>query len=221
MKVEKLLRWVIAFEFAALVIGVSSFFIISHKKPEPIEIVEAIEPEVIEEIKTRTPAEWEDLIQEVAYNEYKTKLSDDVAHEIYYFTRIWGNYYDIPVETVLAQIGQECWFKPNLVNKNSNGSKDYGVMMVNDAGITDYNNANWKNPVTAEQVQNDISIGIKVGCWNYANKRRILNIYEIETTEYNVLCAYNAGQGKVRKGTIPASTETYVSNVQYLKQKFF
>lgn len=223
MKVEKLLGWVVAFEFFALILSIAAFAVFGPQKKVEVIKETIIEPKVeISEERFRTNDEWASLLQEVAYNEYKTELSDEVASEMIFFARIWGNYYDVPLETLLAQMGQESWYVTGLVNsKNANGSKDYGVMMVNDTGITDYNNANWKNPVTPEQVQNDISTGIKVGCWNYSNKRRILEIYGIETSEYNILCAYNAGQGKVRKGTIPVKTQNYVANIQTLKTKFF
>ena len=228
MKTEKLLTLAIAFEFFVLALGGAIFIL--GKQHAPIENQKVVLPniELPREDKVvdlpveveKTTAQWAFQIQDVASDVWNYDVEYDIAEDIYIYSNIWAQFYDIDIETVLAQCGQESWFTPGLSPQNKNGTKDYGVMGVNDLGIIDFNNAHWKAPVTVEQVQHDINIGIMVGCWNYANKRRILEGWGIPATEENILYAYNGGQGRVRDNRVPEKTKKYYQDVQNIKTLF-
>lgn len=233
LKTEKLLTFAIVLEFVMILIGVVAFDVIIENKHAAnsvlTERVSLLSPDTPEQVFSekepiieveKTSAQWATQIQDVAKDTWNHKVSFDVAEDIFIFANLWSEHFDIDLETVLAQCGQESWFTPGLSPKNKNGTCDYGVMGVNDLGIIDFNNAHWKNPVTVEQVQHDINIGIMVGCWNYANKRRILEGWGVPTTEENILYAYNGGQGRVRENRVPEKTKKYYQDVQNLKTLF-
>lgn len=123
------------------------------------------------------------------------------------------NYSWLNCAIVYSIIENESEFKKGAYNdKNSNNSIDYGYMQINEISRIDYNNHH-EEKVTPEQLMNDTALNIKVGCWILNKKRERLIIYGIESTEENIIKAYNCGEGRVRDNDVPLSTEDYQKKV--------
>lgn len=124
------------------------------------------------------------------------------------------NYDWLKAALVYSIIESESEFKKYAHNNyNSNKTSDYSYMQVNDISIIDYNNHNWENPVTSEFVQNDTRINIMVGCWVLNKKRERLIKAGIEPTEENIVMAYNCGEKKVIRDSVPQCTIDYQKKV--------
>lgn len=123
------------------------------------------------------------------------------------------NYSWLNPAIVYSIIENESEFKKYAYNdKNSNNSVDYSYMQINEISRIDYNNHH-EEKVTPEQLMNDTALNIKVGCWILNKKRERLIIYGIESTEENIIKAYNCGEGRVRDNDVPLSTEDYQKKV--------
>ena len=84
---------------------------------------------------------------------------------------------------------------PLAVNVNKNGTKDLGIMQVNDFWFK----GDWKDP----------EINIRAGCQHI---KKIIEIPEI-TTYWIVAACYNAGTAWLQTGSPPASSLTYADRV--------
>lgn len=94
--------------------------------------------------ETTTP-EVEENFKEEFIPEYAIPLNKDIQKYLYNKCKE----YNVPYDLAIAVIKTESNFNPNLVHKNSNGSKDYGIFQINtinhkwlseELGITDFLN---------------------------------------------------------------------------------
>jgi len=94
---------------------------------EPCDTINIAEEEnIYEPVKTTIPEitleEEEEIIPE-----YDIPLNKDIQKYLYNKCKE----YNVPYDLAIAVIKTESNFNPNLVHKNSNGSKDYGLFQIN------------------------------------------------------------------------------------------
>lgn len=94
--------------------------------------------------------------------------------------------YGIPVTVLIAVAKTESGFKPDALNRNTNGSRDIGLMQINDIWL----------PTLAkfginEKALLDACTNLKVGAWILSNNAKKLG------WNWNAIGAYNVGCAKL------------------------
>jgi hypothetical protein len=102
--------------------------VLLNKKPKEIEVVvpELASSCYYEEIVLETPKE-EIQIEEEQMPEYKLRIDADLQKHIWNLCKE----HEVQYEIVLSIIKLESDFRANLINRNSDGSKDYGLVQMN------------------------------------------------------------------------------------------
>lgn len=110
--------------------------------------------------------------------------------------------YSVPVELLYAIAKVESNFNPQAMNRNTNGSADYGLMQINSSWFPQLQS---QFGITKERVISDSCTNVYIGAWilanNFRNKGRI----------WDSVGAYNAGFGINTRG----NRANYVSKVKY------
>lgn len=96
--------------------------------------------------------------------------------------------YDIPVSLLFSIIYVESSFNPEAVNRNSNGTYDYGLMALNNKTFCNY---------TREQLV-DPETNLKLGCEYLIKLKRRYKTWGEAVIHYNGLYARGAGSYMVR-----------------------
>lgn len=111
--------------------------------------------------------------------------------------------YAVPEELLRAIAQVESSNKPGAVNRNTNGSADYGLMQINSSWLTAL--AKWN--ITKDVLLMDACLNIKVGAWILANN--------IQRMGYNwdAIGAYNAGCRATNKTVCATKRNTYSNKV--------
>lgn len=160
-------------------------------------------------------------ILKIAYSYNGADITYSEAKLIYLSVEEELKKYDwLTSSLVYGVIEIESEFKKCAKNSNNNLSSDYSYMQINDISKTDYNNHNWENPVTVEELQNDTRVNIMVGCWVLNKKRERLIKAGIEPTEENIIMAYNCGESKVIRDRVPQCTIDYQKKVLISKANY-
>ena len=195
-----------------LIIILSLFLLFSCKNKEskieienfyPIKEVDKVLPKI-----DKRSSEIQKILEKA--EEYKNPLTYDEAEIIYESVQNEiKNYSWLYSALVYSIIEKESQYKKSAFNdKNKNNSVDYSYMQINEISRIDYNNHH-KEKITSEQLMNDTTLNIKVGCWILNRKRESLIRNEIEPTEENIIKAYNCGEHKVIGDCVPQSTIEY------------
>jgi soluble lytic murein transglycosylase-like protein len=104
--------------------------------------------------------------------------------------------YNVDPNLAIAVAAHESNFNPNAINSaNRNGTKDWGVMQLNDLTVKQFGVQNPLDPVE------NIDAGVKL-------LGQLSSKYSGDTT--NILWAYNAGSGSVSKGVMPSGVQSYI-----------
>jgi len=104
--------------------------------------------------------------------------------------------YNVDPNLAIAVAAHESNFNPNAINSaNRNGTKDWGVMQLNDITVKQFG---VQNPLDPAQ---NIDAGVKL-------LGQLSAKYDGDLT--NTLWAYNAGSGSVSKGVMPAGVQSYI-----------
>ena len=102
----------------------NNIILTNNNECDTINIAE--EENIYEPVKTTIPEitleEEEEIIPE-----YDIPLNKDIQKYLYNKCKE----YNVPYDLAIAVIKTESNFNPNLVHKNSNGSKDYGLFQIN------------------------------------------------------------------------------------------
>lgn len=96
--------------------------------------------------------------------------------------------YDIPVSLLFSIIYVESSFNPEAVNRNANGTYDYGLMALNSRTFSNY---------TREQLI-DPEINLKLGCEYLVKLKNRYKTWGEAVIHYNGLYARGAGSYLVR-----------------------
>ncbi|MGQ9615615.1 MAG: lytic transglycosylase domain-containing protein [Spirochaetota bacterium] len=96
--------------------------------------------------------------------------------------------YDIPVSLLFSIIYVESSFNPEAVNRNANGTYDYGLMALNSRTFSNY---------TREQLI-DPEINLKLGCEYLVKLKKRYKTWGEAVIHYNGLYARGAGSYLVR-----------------------
>lgn len=113
--------------------------------------------------------------------------------------------HNTPVALVYALIQKESNWDPKAVSpKNSNGSRDYGIMQLSSSNFEMFT---WKySPrycYTSRDLYDNLEAGIQYLCELYNR----FGSWEAAVT------AYNCGPGRYSTGKVPESTKMYVNDV--------
>jgi soluble lytic murein transglycosylase-like protein len=110
----------------------------------------------------------------------------------------------VPIWLIARVIEKESSWRDDVVNANSNGSYDYGIMQLNSSYLdyyswkfNDYKVIDYFNPYES------IKIGVKY----------LRFLYEVTGDWKSAVASYNCGLTKVRNNNIPKSTQRYVEDV--------
>jgi soluble lytic murein transglycosylase-like protein len=96
--------------------------------------------------------------------------------------------YDIPISLLLSIIYVESSFNPAAVNKNSNGTSDYGLMSLNSRTFKGY---------TDEQLY-DVEINLQLGCEFLVMLKEKYRTWGEAVIHYNGLYTKGAGSYMVK-----------------------
>lgn len=133
------------------------------------------------------------------YDKLREVIKDDefLTNAIYYTSTLK---LDLPV--FLATVKNESNFDRYAVNKNRNGTTDYGYCQLNNA----YNNL--KDPFDPKE---NIRVGSEYLQWCIKNTGNNIE---------NGLLAYNGGIGNFYRDTVPESTKKYAKRIMEQKKEF-
>lgn len=110
--------------------------------------------------------------------------------------------YSVPIELLYAIAKVESNFNPQAINRNTNGTTDYGLMQINSRWFPQLER---DFGISKERVINDSCTNVYIGAWilahNFRTKGRI----------WDSVGAYNAGFSSNTRGT----RANYVSKVKY------
>lgn len=164
------------------------------------------------EIKLEVP------IKAKTYLSAKVPLPEELQTYIWQLCKKEGLSYRV----VLSLIGLESEFNSNKVHVNKDGSKDYGIMQLNDGGTMQWlaNSAGIENFKWEDPKQN-----IHAGIWylNYLKDLWDDKTHTEEELTYLVLLSYNMGPGRAKtyvKKHQPTDWK-YIQVVYQRKHKLF
>lgn len=114
----------------------------------------------------------------------------------------------IPEYIVFALIDAESAGDAMCVNKNPNGTFDYGLMQLNSKYIGEYSwRYNDSRPIDPFDPRDNLKVGM----------RYLKRLFEVTGSWYLAVCAYNAGLSRVRAGKIPILTKKYARAIVFRK----
>lgn len=121
--------------------------------------------------------------------------------------------YGIPVSILYPLIYTESTFNPDAVNKNSDGSIDYGLMQLNSKYLKyfywKFNNNVAIDPMNARE-------NLRIGC------AYLLHLYNYTGSWRDAIWAYNAGPGNWEKRILPEKTKNKLKIIfsAYLRRDY-
>lgn len=110
--------------------------------------------------------------------------------------------YSVPLELLYAIAKVESNFNPQAINRNTNGSTDYGLMQINSRWFPELKN---RFGIPGERVINDHCTNVYIGAWILANN------FHSKGRIWDSVGAYNAGFASKNRGT----RANYVSKVKH------
>lgn len=127
---------------------------------------------------------------------YKIPLSKDLQQYTYNLAKKSK----VPYELVIALMSTESDFRANLVYRNDNGSRDYGLMQINTCHFKElkklgYNTGNILNP----------KVNIKAGVF------LLSRLYHITKNEHKAAMAYNFGFSGMKRVVSRGHMSSYYS----------
>ncbi len=185
---EKIILWV----FLSIMLGILStntFFNLNASKVDP-------------GVKTVTVVRYKQFLQREEIND---AIRDKINQGKKYFimniyadlvgdpslTQLITSYaleYDIPISLLLSIIYVESWFNPAAVNKNSNGTYDYGLMSLNSRTFKGY---------TDKQLY-DEETNLQLGCEFLVMLKEKYRTWGEAVIHYNGLYTKGAGSYMVK-----------------------
>lgn len=110
----------------------------------------------------------------------------------------------VPVKILDGVLHEESKYNPLAQNTNTNGSVDHGIAQLNGEFLADFqhfdNDGRPFDPYSPEEA-------IPVAA------RYLARLYRATGSWFDAVCAYNAGIGRVRRGTVPRRTWQYAERV--------
>jgi soluble lytic murein transglycosylase-like protein len=142
------------------------------------------------------------LILSIILNVYPPIETDRV--EIFLTAYIASVQYQIPPHYLTRLIERESNWDHTMVSSNSNGTKDYGLMQLNDKY---YDEFKWRYNHGKDFDPLNIRDSIRIGC------KHLSTMFKHTGTWEKAFSAYNAGLSRVRRNDIPTSTKKYVKYI--------
>jgi soluble lytic murein transglycosylase-like protein len=187
-KKEKIILWV----FLSIMLGIPStnmFFNLNASKVDPgVETVTVVRYKQFLQREEINDAVKDKINQGKKYfimNIYADLIGDpSLTHLI----TSYALEYDIPISLLLSIIYVESSFNPAAVNKNSNGTSDYGLMSLNSRTFKGY---------TDEQLY-DVEINLQLGCEFLVMLKEKYRTWGEAVIHYNGLYTKGAGSYMVK-----------------------
>lgn len=110
----------------------------------------------------------------------------------------------VPILLLVALIEVESGWNPRAVNKNRNGTKDLGIMQLNNKYLEYYT---WKFWDGSKLDPFDYNTNIEVGT------AVLRYLYNLTGSWEDAIVAYNCGYTTYKKGKIPSTTRKYKETI--------
>lgn len=132
---------------------------------------------------------------------YEIYVPDDYQEYVSYLSKK----HLVPIWIIARVIEIESNWNSKAINKNKDGSYDYGIMQLNSKYIRGY--FDWKFNDNKKINYYDPYINMEIGV------KYLKHLYDYHKSWREAVAAYNCGSSKVLRNEIPLSTKRYVEKV--------